>query len=78
MYYSRFRIMRLINSRTFYRDENLLARFPSKILVCFSDEILWEIYFRKFSKMCNGGGAAVDGKPSQLTNSETERGGALT
>ena len=42
MGYRRFRIMRLINSRSFYRDDNLLARFPSIILVCLLDEILWE------------------------------------
>ncbi len=45
--------------------------------VYFLDEILRELYFRKISKMYNGGGAAVDGKPSQLTKSEIEGGGAL-
>jgi hypothetical protein len=74
LYY--YRLSRL--SRTFFGDENLLARFSSIILVCFLDENLRELYLRKISATYNGGGAAVDGKPSQVTKSETERGGALT
>ena len=47
MYYSRQSRL----SRTIFGDENLLARFPTILLVCILDEILRELYFRKF---CDG------------------------